>query len=151
MPLGVLAGISAGLSALGLISGFLGSKKKEKAAKKAGKEEALAEKKVTAERIRQLDIQEGVVRGETIAATAASGVRVNRDSPLMVLAEQAREFAAERRITGEVGATKAAAALQRGRDVGNAVRYQSYSNLARGASSIFSIMSESGMFSKGDG
>jgi len=150
MPLGVIGGIQIGIAALGLISGFLGSKKQEKAAKKAGKADELAEKKVTTERIRQLGVQEGVVRGETIAATAASGVRVGQDSPLMILAEQAKEFAHERRITKEVGATKAAAALQRGRDVGNAVRYQSYSNLAKGASNIFSIMSKAGKFSMGE-
>ena len=141
--------VMVGIAALGLISSFLGSKKAESAAKEAARKEAVAEGKVTTERLRQLRVEEGVLRGETVAATAASGVKVGQDSPLMMLAEQASEFAHERRITADVGATRAAAALQRGRDVGNAVRYQSYSNLASGASNIFTILNKSGKNSGG--
>jgi hypothetical protein len=148
MPTGLIAA-GIGLQAIGMLTGFLGAKKAESAAKRAAREEAVAEGKVTAERIRQLNVSEGVTRGETIAATAASGVKVGQDSPLMLLANQASEFAHERRITQEVGATKAASALQRGRDVGNAVRYQSYSNLASGASNIFSILNSQGAKSDG--
>ena len=138
-----------GLAAAGLISGFLCAKKASSAAKKAAKKEAIAEGKVTAERIRQIGREEQITGGETIARQAGSGVKVSEGSPLMILADQAKEFAHERRVTQEVGATKAAAALQRGRDVGNAVKYQSYSNLANGASNIFSIMNGAGMFSNG--
>ena len=145
----ILGGISIGLQGLGMISDCIGGDKAAKAAKRAAKAEARAENTLTIERLRQLDKEERTMAGETRAATAASGVQVGRDSPLLLMAEQAREFAYEKRITREVGATKAASAMQRGRNVGNAVRYQSYSNLARGASNIFSIMHSSGMFSKG--
>jgi len=139
----------AGMAALGLISDFLGGKKASSAAKRAAKKEAEAEGKVTAERLRQLGVEERVLEGQTIGGYAGSGVSVSRGSPLQILAEQAKEFAFEKRVTADVGATKAAAALQRGRDVGNAVRYQSYSNLAKGASNIFTILSQSGKSSKG--
>ncbi len=140
----------AGMAALGLISDFLGGKKASSAAKRAAKKEAVAEGEVTEERIRQLEIEERALKGQTIATAAGSGVITDVGSPLQILAEQAKEFAFERQITARVGATKAAAALQRGRDVGNAVKYQSYSNLARGASNIFTILSQSGQSSTGN-
>lgn len=143
----VVAGIA--IAALGLISDFVGGSKAAKAAKRAAKGEAAAELKVTQERIRQLDIEERVLRGQTIAAAAGGGVKTTVGSPMELVAEQAKEFAFERKITAEVGASRAAAGLQRGRDVGSAYKYQSYSNLAKGASNIFSMMSQSGMFSKG--
>ena len=137
------------LQSLGMISDFLGGRKAEKAAERAAKKEAVAEGKVTAERLRQLEKEERSLAGTTRAVAAGSGVKANVGSPLAILAEQASEFAHEKQIVRQVGATKAASALQRGRDVGDAVKYQSYGNLARGASNIFSIMSSSGMFSKG--
>jgi hypothetical protein len=141
--------VGIGIAAAGLISSFIGAKKSASAAKSASKKEARAEHAVTSERIRQLNVEERVLAGDTIAATAASGVKVGQGSPLEILAEQAREFHQEKLVTRQVGATKAAAALQSGRDVGNAVKYQSYSNLASGASNIFSIMNNAGMFSSG--
>jgi hypothetical protein len=145
----VIAGVGVGLQALGMISSFLGGKKASSAAERAAKKEAAAEGALTAERLRQLKKEEIAVAGETNAAVAASGVKVGRDSPLMILAEQASEFAHERQITSQVGATKAAAALQQGRDVGQSYKYQSYANLAKGASNIFSIMNDAGIFSSG--
>jgi hypothetical protein len=147
MPALAIAAIS--LQALGMISDFIGANKAGKAAKKAARAEGIAESKVTAERIRQLHLEERVMKGQTIAAAAGSNVKVDKGSPLQILAEQAKEFANERRITGEVGATKAAAAMRSGRNVSNAYRYQAGSNIAQGASNIFSIMHQSGMFSKG--
>ncbi len=137
------------LQSLGMISDFLGSRKAAKAAERAAKKEAVAEAKVTAERLRQLEKEERSLAGTTRAVAAGSGVKANIGSPLELLAEQASEFSYEKQIVRQVGATKAASALQRGRDIGDAVKYQSYGNLARGASNIFSIMSQSGMFSKG--
>ena len=67
----------------------------------------------------------------------------------MVLANQAREFAYERKITKEVGASKASSALERGRNVATQYKYQSYSNLAQGASNIFDILNKSGKASGG--
>ena len=141
--------VPVAIAAVSMITSFMGAKKASKAAKRAAKKEAIAEGKVTTERIRQLGVEEELTRGETIAATAASGVKVNQDSPLMILANQAREFAHERRITQEVGASKASAALERGRNVATQYKYQSYSNLAQSASNIFSIMNNAGKFSSG--
>jgi hypothetical protein len=148
VPTGLLvAGVA--MQGLGMISDFVGGRKAASAAKKAGKKQASDERVITAERIRQLQIEERTLRGETIAKVAGSHVKVGQGSPLEILAEQAREFSKERQITGQVGATKAAAALQRGRDVGSIAKYQSYSNIAQGASQIFNIMSNSGQQSSG--
>jgi len=141
--------VQVGVAALGMISSYLGMKKSADRAKTAGTKEARAETAVTTERLRQLEIEEKTVMGATRAGYAGGGVKADQGSALQVLAEQAREFAFEKQITARVGATKAASALQRGRDVGNAVRYQSYSNLAQGASNIFSIINQAGARSKG--
>jgi hypothetical protein len=140
---------AVGMQAAGLISDFIGGRKAASAAKKAGKKQASDERVMTAERIRQLQIEERTLRGETIAKVAGSHVKVGQGSPLEILAEQAREFSKERQITGQVGATKAAAAMQRGRDVGNIAKYQSYSNIASGASNIFNMINSSGAKSTG--
>jgi hypothetical protein len=150
VPTGLLvAGVA--MQGLGMISDFVGGRKAASAAKKAGKKQASDERVITAERIRQLQIEERTLRGETIGKVAASHVKVDQGSPLEVLAEQVREFSKERQITQQVGASKAAASMQRGRDVGNIAKYQSYSNIASGASQIFSMMSNSGKFSSGKG
>lgn len=139
-----------GVAAVGLISDFVGSISGANAAKKAATRQAAGEAKLTKERLRQLDVEESRMSGDTIAATAASRVKVDSPSPLMILAEQAKEYGYQKKITRETGATKAAALLREGRDVGKAYKYQSYSNLAKGASNIFGIMNQAGMFSKGE-
>jgi len=136
----------AAIAAVGMITNYLGSKKKAKAAKKAAANEAWAEGRTTAERIRQLNIQERTMKGETMAMAAGSGVLATEGSPLQVMAEQAQEFKRERMFTKEVGATKAAASRQRGRDVAQEIQYQSYSNMAQSASNVFSMMGASGRF-----
>jgi hypothetical protein len=150
MPAVTIGAVSAGIAAAGLISDFLGSKKSSSAAKKAAADQARDERLVTAEKIRQLNIQERTMAGDTRARAAGSRVKVDQGSPLEILAEQAREFTHERNINQRVGASKAASALQRGRDVGNAVKYQSYSNLAEGASNIFSIVNSHARYSEGN-
>jgi hypothetical protein len=137
------------IAAVGMIADFLGSKKSASGAAKASHREAFAERRVTQEKVRQLHKEERTMAGDTRAKAAGSHVKAGQGSPLDVLAEQAKEFSRERQIVEQVGATKAASALQRGRDVGNAVRYQSYSNLATGASNIFSIINSQGQQSKG--
>lgn len=62
--------------------------------------------------------------GDTRAIAAASGVVVGRGSPLMVLSEQASEFARERLITRQVGASRAQAALAQGRALGRQAQAQ---------------------------
>lgn len=157
------------LSAVGLISGFVGSQKAEKAAEKQADLEAAQERKVTDEKIRQLGIEERSMYGETIASYAGSGVQVTppgqaelrrfsrtnpysktstgydivdapyaagASSPLIVLAEQAKEFAMQRKITKEVGATKVQASLQQGKSTADYYRYSGIANAASSASNL---------------
>jgi hypothetical protein len=144
-----LAYAQVGMQSVGMIADFVGAMDAAQKAKQAARREAMAEAKVTKERLRQLDVEEKRVRGETIGAVAGSGVKVGSESPLMILAEQAKEFGYQKKIVKEVGATKAAAAMRQGRNVGSQYKYQSYANLAKGASNIFSILNASGQQSDG--
>jgi hypothetical protein len=140
------------IGAIGVISGFLGSKKASKAAKKQAEEEARLEALVTAERIRQLGREERTLYGETVAGYAGGGVlssfgsmanvpRETMGSPGTVLAEQAAEFQREREITQKVGATKVAQGLARGRATAEAYKFQGYSNAASGIANILASYS----------
>jgi hypothetical protein len=142
-----IAGLVVG--AVGIISGFLGSKKASKAAKDQAKEEARLEKMVTEERIRQLGREERQLYGDTVAGYAGGGVlssfgsmsnvpRETIGSPGTVLAEQAAEFQREREITQKVGATKVAQGLARGKATAEAYKYAGYTNAAQGISNILS-------------
>ena len=148
MPM-VTGGIMVGIAAAGLISDYIGGKESAKAAKRAGLRESGQEQDITRERLRKLDIEERTMAGTTRARAAASNVKAGAGSPLLNLAEQAREFGYERDLTKRVGATKAGNAYQRGTDQARMQKYSSYSNIAKGASNIFGIMHSSGMFSKG--
>ena len=140
------AAAAAITGAVGLISGFVGSKKASKAAKEQSRLEAEAERKVTAERIYQLGQEERQLYGETLAGYAGGGVQVGNQlargglqatgSARSVLDEQATTFARERAITQEVGATKVQQALAGGKATADAYKYQGYANLATGISSI---------------
>ena len=134
---------------VGLIAGFIGSKKAAKGAKKEAKEQARLEGLLTTEQMRRLGIDERTMYGETLAGYASGGVqataptlggeaRVQTGSPQQVIQEQASEFAAERQVTSDVGATKVSQALTRGRNVANAYKWEGYSNLASGISGILS-------------
>lgn len=128
------------LSAIGTVAGFMGSKNSEKAANKQARKEAEAEKKVTAEKLRQLEIEERALMGETIAAYAGSGVISNaggsKGTPAVLLAEQAKEFAAQKKITKEVGASKVQQSLMAGKATADAYRYSGYANVASGISNM---------------
>ena len=140
-----IAGLVIG--AVGLISGFLGSKKASKAAKKQAEEEARIERLTTAERIRQIGKEERGLAGETIAGYAGGGVlstfgsmsdvsRGTIGSARTVLSEQAQEFAFEREITQKTGASNVAQSLARGKALANQYKYQGYANAASGISKI---------------
>lgn len=136
------------LSAIGVVSSFVGQKKASDAAKEQSQQEAEYERKVTRERIRQLGIEERVMRGETLASYAGSGVMANTPtaslgdtspfygSPLAVIQEQAKEFQAQRKITEEVGATRVQQALTGGKSTADYYRYSGYANTAAGISDI---------------
>ena len=136
-----LAIAGAVTAAVGVVSSFLGAKKAESAAKKAAREEARLEGLVTTEKIRQLKVEERRMAGETRAGFAGpGGVRVDVGSPIAVLAEQAREFQRERGIVSQVGASKAAVALQRGQNIADQARFGGFAQAAQGASNVFSIL-----------
>jgi hypothetical protein len=140
--------IYAGIAAIGIISNFLGAKKAGKAAKEQAAEEARIEKLTTAERIRQIGKEERDMYGQTIAGYAGGGVlssfgtmsdvpRETIGSARPVLAEQAQEFAFERKITQETGASNVAQSLARGKALASQYKYQSYSNAASSIAQIF--------------
>lgn len=133
-----VAGIA--LSAIGALSSFVGSQRASDAAKRQAKEEARMESLVTREKLRQLNIEERVARGETIAGYAGSGVLATGNpkmTPSVVLAEQANEFLHQKNITSQVGATRAQNALAKGNATATAFRYQGYANTAQQLSSMF--------------
>jgi hypothetical protein len=132
-----LAAVGVALSAVSVISSFVGGQKASDAAKKQARLEARAETTVTNERLRQLDVEERVLRGETIAGYAGGGVLAMGGSPSEVLFEQQKEFARERFVTGRVGATRVQQSLAGGKSVADYYRYSSYANVAAGLSDIF--------------
>lgn len=131
---------AAAMAVISTFSSLYGGSAASKAAKKAGKEEARLESVVTQAKITDLFKEEEVLRGQTVAATAGAGVKVDRGSPLTILAEQAREFARERMTVAKAGATRATAAQTRGRNVGRAATYQGVSQAASSAATAFTLM-----------
>ena len=134
------------IGTVGLISGFLGSKKASKAAKEQAAEEARITKETTAERMRQINIEERTLFGQTLAGYAGGGVQAmapsltgstpQTGSPATVLAEQKKEFRFERDITASVGASNVQQALSRGKSTADAYKWQGYSNAASSISNI---------------
>lgn len=139
--------IGAVLDTVGIITSYIGSKKAAKAAKETAAEEARIGRLTTAERIAQLDVEERVMRGETLSGYARGGVlataptlggeqRYQTGSPESVINEQATNFARERMITQQVGASNVQQALMRGKNTANAYKWQGYSNAASGISNL---------------
>lgn len=125
----------------GILSGIFGAKKAKRAARRQAEEEARIEGEITEERQRQIDVEERALRGETIARSAASGVKVTSGSTLEILAEQAYEFEKERAITEKVGASKARAALDRGSSLAAQIESQAIGSSASQLTSLFAILS----------
>jgi hypothetical protein len=128
------------LGGVSVISSIVGGNKARHAAEDQAKEEARLEGLVTGEKIRKLGLEETQLRGATIAAVAGSGVKTDVGSPLMVLAEQAAEFKREKSIIEKVGASRAAAALTHGSNIGKQAQYQGYSQAASSLSNLFQII-----------
>lgn len=129
MPLMIAA---AGMSLVSGVLGFRSGRRARRAARRQAEEEARIERQVTGERIRQLYGEERDMAGRTRAIAAGSGIVADRGSPLMVLAEQATEFAREREITRRVGASRAQTALAQGRAVGRQATAQGLTALTSG-------------------
>lgn len=119
-----------------------GKKAKEEAEKFAGIESAL-ELKLTGAKIADLKQEERVLAGTTRARAAGSGVKADTGSPLTILAEQARNFAKDRMITAQVGATKASNVELKGKMVGRQALYQGWqqglTNLSKSLPAAFGI------------
>ena len=81
-----------------------------------------------------------LMREGTVAATAASGVKVGSKSTLEVLADQKAEFAREKEITQEVGASRAQAALKNAALRSRTTKYQGYTAAAQGLTQAFSFL-----------
>ena len=135
------------VTAVSTVANYIGSRKAAKGAKRQADLEAEAEKLVTTERLRQLDIEERALYGETLARYAGSGVLATLSdlrgatpvtgSPKTILEEQAKEFAAERKITEEVGATKVQQALAEGKATADFYRWSGIANSASILSDLF--------------
>lgn len=132
---------------------YAGAKKGEKAAKKQAKEQERIEGILTDERVRELDVRERVQYGQTVAGYAGSGVQARApgmekhqlnsaqagSSPQAIIQEAAKEFAKERELTKEVGASNALQIKMKGQATADAYRYQGYASLASGIGDIFTI------------
>lgn len=88
-------------------------------AQDAADEEARLEGVVTAEKLRQMTVEEQIERSRTRAGYAASGVDVTVGSPLQVLSNQAAEYGRLRRGVAQAGATRAGQAQLRGQMTGD--------------------------------
>lgn len=136
-----LAAISAGASVVSAIGGLLGGSKASKAAKKAAADAALQEKIVTTERLRQIQQEERTLAGQTVARSAGAGGVVNQGSILQILAEQAREFRIEERVTRNAGASRVATALAQGKAASQQFEAQGLSSLFAGIGQAAGIAS----------
>lgn len=139
--------VATAVVAASAVISYVGSKKAASAARDQSREEARLEKIVTDERLRQIDVKERVMFGETLAAYAGSGVlgmmpslkqeNVMSGSPQKVIQEQKKELQFERDVTSEAGASRVQQALMGGKATSDMYRYSGYANLASGISSMF--------------
>jgi hypothetical protein len=138
-----LTAVSAGLQ-------IYGANKAAKGAERQADAQAAVEEKLTAERVRQLDIDERVQYGETLAGYAGGGVLAQtpgldpakfrtgqQGSPLVVLQEAAREFAKEREVTQDVGAANIAQIQLGGKATATRYKWQGYAGAADTLASAF--------------
>jgi hypothetical protein len=136
---------------VGAVAGLIGSSKASKAAKRAARIEAANEKIATDERIKQISQEERTLAGVTRARAAGAGFVITQGSVLNLLAEQAREFERERKITARVGASKVATALAGGKAVAQQYKAQGVGNLFAGLSQAALLAQQAGLFTKSGG
>ena len=105
---------------------IIGGRKAKKEAEEAADIQAAQELQLTKAKLDDLKLEERVMKGSTIASAAASGVKVDKGSPLAVLKEQAKNFAKERMTVSQVGATNASVITKRGKMVGRQALYQGW-------------------------
>ena len=119
--------VAAAMAVISALSSIAGGIKGKKSASGAGRAEARAEGHVTSAKLEDLFAEERNMRGQTLAGAAGSNVKVDKGSPVEILAEQARTFERERQITAKVGASKASILNQRGKMAGDQAAYQGFS------------------------
>ncbi|RKX23484.1 MAG: hypothetical protein DRP45_10435 [Candidatus Zixiibacteriota bacterium] len=117
---------------------LIGGRKAKGAADRESQMIAGQERYITGAKLQDSRIQQRVMRGQTIAGAAGSGVKTGTGSPLEILAEQAKQFARERDVIQSTGEAKARYAIERGRNVGQAALYQSYAGAAGSFGQAFS-------------
>lgn len=123
------------------ILNILGGIKGKKAAEEYAADEAKMEGVITQAKLEDLKVEERVLKGQTIAGAAGSGVKVDKGSPLEVLREQAESFTKERQTVARVGATRASNTLMRGAMAGRQALYQGWAaGLTQAASATKSLM-----------
>ena len=123
-------------AALSIIGGIKGKKESEKYAAK----EADMELTLTRAKIEDLNLEERLTRGQTIAAAAGAGVKTDVGSPVEILREQAKNFATERMTIAQVGASKAESTTMRGKMIGRQALYQGWGQGLTQASSAMKSM-----------
>lgn len=130
---------AAVMATIGAVSSIAGGIMGKKSASEAAREEARAEGVVTIAKLEDLKAEERALRGQTIAGAAGSGIKVGVGSPIEILKEQAATFARERMTVSKVGATRASVLTKRGKMVGSAAAYQSFSQATGQLASAFSM------------
>ena len=131
--------VAAGMAIIGAVSSIWGGISGKKSARAASDVQAKQEMELSLAKIEDLKIEERAMKGQTLAGAAGSGVKVDKGSPLEILAEQARNFQRERQTVARVGATNASVISQRGKMVGQQAAYQGYSQGASQMSNAFQI------------
>ena len=119
--------VAAAMAVISAVGSIVGGIKGGKSAGAAGRAEARAEGDITSAKLEDLFAEERNMRGQTLAGAAGSNVKVDKGSPVEILAEQARTFERERQITAKVGASKASILNQRGKMAGDQAAYQGFS------------------------
>ena len=127
------------MGAIQLGSALFGGSKAKSAAKRAAAEEARLENIVTVAKLQSIDREERALKGQTIGGAAASGVKVDKGSPLAILREQATTFAEERDTVSKAGASRTAQANIRGKNAGNQAFYRGLSQASSAVSNAFSL------------
>ncbi len=134
--------VAAAMAVISAISSITGGIMGSQAANKAARAESRAEGVVTAAKLADLAIEERALKGQTLAATAGSRVKVGVGSAVEILKEQAATFARERLTVATVGATKASIITKRGKMVGDQALFQGIGQGFSSASTAFSLFAK---------
>ena len=132
--------VAAAMAVISAVGSIVGGIKGGKSAGAAGRAEARAEGDITSAKLEDLFAEERNMRGQTLAGAAGANVKVDKGSPVEILAEQARTFERERQITAKVGASRASITKQRGEMLGKQIAYQGISTGIGQLAGAFSMM-----------